>query len=154
MPAIDDHREVWRMIRLKIQHEESWIQQRVSWHLATNAFLFSAYAFLVVSAGSKGNDLSPPTSVLLVLIPVVGALFSSLVFIGVLAAAGEIKHILREWSLLGPEAAASKKLPAIHMNAPSLRVAKFASTGISITAIAMWLILLALSVVLILGNVA
>jgi hypothetical protein len=142
------------MIRSKIQHEHSWIQQRVSWHLATNAFLFSAYSILVVSTGSKGNDLSPSTSVLLVLIPVVGALFSSLVYVGVLAAAGEIKHTLHEWSLLGPGAAASKKLPAIHMTASSLRLAKFASTGISITAIAMWLILLALSVVMILGIVA
>jgi hypothetical protein len=152
MPTDQDHRDLWRMIRSKIQHEESWIQQRVSWHLATNAFLFSAYAFVVVSAASRGSDLPP--SVLLVMIPLVGVLFSSLVYLGVLAATRELKHILHEWRIFGPESAESEKLPAVHVGPSSLRLARFATTGISITAIAMWLILLALSVVMILRNVA
>jgi hypothetical protein len=154
MAAIDAHREVWRMLRSKVQHEESWIQQRVSWHLATNAFLFSAYSFVVVSTGSKPRDVSPPISVLLVLIPLVGALFSSLVYIGALASAREVKHTVHEWSVLGPGAAASTKLPAIHMSASALKLAKFATTGISITAIVMWLIMLGLSLITLLGHSA
>jgi hypothetical protein len=152
MPAIDAHRDVWRMVRSKVQHEESWIQQRVSWHLATNAFLFSAYSFVVVSTGSNPGHVSPPISVLVVLIPLVGALFSSFVYIGALASGREVNHTVHEWSLLGPGGAASKKLPAIHMSAPALKLAKFATTGISITAIVMWLILLGLWLVTLLGH--
>src|SRR4030067_1001672 len=138
--------ELWNMIRSKIQHEASWIQHQVSWHLATNAFLFSAYAVLVVSASSSANKLSPASSVLILLIPIVGTLFSTFVYIGVIGAIREIGNALREWDALGPDSAARNKLPAIHMGRSATRLSDFASTGISLPRIAMWLVLLAVSV--------
>jgi len=144
--------ELWNMIRSKIQHEASWIQHQVSWHLATNAFLFSAYAVLAVSASSSANKLSPASSVLILLIPIVGTLFSTFVYIGVIGATREIGIALREWDALEPDPEARSRLPAIQMGRSPLRLSNFATTGISLTAIAMWLVLLAVSVALVFGN--
>jgi len=152
MSTTHNGEELWHMIRSKIQHEESWIQFRVSWHLATNAFLFSAYAILAVSVSSKDGKLSPSTSVLLLLIPIVGTLFSTLVYLGVIAANREIGNALAEWDSLGPQPKARTKLPAIHLGPSSHKLARLATTGISLTAIAMWFVLLAVSVALVFGN--
>jgi len=140
------HRELWQMIRSKIQYTGSWIQQRVSWHLASTAFLFSAYVILVSSTESRRDDVPFLTSILLVLIPVVGAIFSILVYLGILVAEQDIKLALHEWRTLGPGAAARKKLPAIELPPSSRRLAYLANSGVSFTAIALWLILIALSV--------
>jgi hypothetical protein len=144
--------DVWHMVRSKIQHEASWIQQQVSWHLASTAFLFSAYAILVVSVTSGVDKLPPAKSVLLLLIPTVGTIFSTLVYLGVVAAAREIGNALREWDTLGPGPEAKNRLPAIHLGRSALRLAGFSTTGISLTAIAMWLVLLAVSLGLVFGN--
>ena len=152
MPTTHNSEVLWNMIRSKTEHEASWIQHQVSWHLATNAFLFSAYAVLVISATSSANKLSPASSVLILLAPIVGTLFSTFVYIGVIGAIREIGNALREWDALGPDSEARNKLPAIHMGRSALRLSDFASTGISLTAIAMWLVLLAVSVTLVFGN--
>ena len=152
MPRDQSGEELWNMIRSKVQHEASWIQHQVSWHLATNAFLFSAYAVLIVSASSRVDEPSLAALVLLLLIPLVGTLFSTFVYIGVIAATREIGNALREWETLGPDQEARSRLPAIQMGRSSLKLAGFSSTGISLTAIAMWLVLLGVSGALVFGN--
>jgi len=146
MPNNQDQRELWQMLRSKIQYTGSWIQQRVSWHLVSTAFLFSAYVTLVSSTESRPGDVPFVTSILLVLIPVVGATFSILVYIGILVSGRDINLALHEWHTLGPGAAASKKLPAIDLPPSSQRLVHLANSGVSFTSIALWLILIALSV--------
>jgi len=143
--------ELWQMIRSKIQHEESWIQQSISWHFASTAFLFSAYAVLVVATRNQGATVPLLASVLLVTIPVLGASFSISVYIGILIAGREIGQALHEWQTLGPKEAARRKLPAVHLVPTSLRLARFNNSSISIIAIMMWLILLALSIATVAG---
>ena len=137
--------DLWKMVRSKVEHEASWIQQQVSWHLASSAFLLSAYTILLVSVTSEVGKIPPPKSVLLLLIPTVGTLLSTFVYIHVIATIREIDNALREWDTLGPVPRAKSRLPAIHMGQSSLRLADFSTKGISLTAIVMWLILLAIS---------
>ena len=146
MPTTYTGEELWNMIHSKAQHEASWIQQQISWHLASSAFLLSAYTILFVSVTSAATKPpAPPKSILLLLIPTVGTLLSTLVYLGVIAATREIGNALREWDTLGPAPRAKSRLPAIHMGKSSLRLAGFSTTGISLTAIAMWVVLLLIS---------
>lgn len=112
----------------------------------STAFLFSAYVSLVSSADSHPSEVPLLTSILLVLIPVVGATFSIFVYLGIRVAGQDINQALDEWHTLGPGAAARKKLPAMDLPPSSLRLAQLANSGVSSTAIALWLILIALSV--------
>jgi hypothetical protein len=141
-----DHRELWQMSRSKIQYSGSWIQQRVSWHLVSTAFLFSAFVTLVTSVESRPDNVPPLSSLLLVLIPIVGAIFSILVYLGIRVNEQDVNLTLHEWRAQGPGDAARKKLPDIDLPPSSRRLVHLANSGVSVTAIALWLILTALSV--------
>lgn len=90
-------------------------------------------------------------SVLLVMIPVAGASFSVSLYIGILIAGTELRQALHEWQTLVPKTAARRKLPSVHLLPASLRLARFHNTSVSIIAIMMWLILLALSIATVAG---
>jgi hypothetical protein len=76
------------------------------------------------------------------------------VYIGIIVSSREVGHALHEWQSLVPNASARNKLPAIQMTPASVRLGRLATTGISVIAISMWLILLALSIAMLAGIIA
>ena len=79
--------EYYQIIRSQIEHEDNLINQRLSWFVTAQAFLFSAYAVLL-SAPSQVRLQRFPTQqeILFYLIPLVAIGVSILIYITVVAA--------------------------------------------------------------------
>ena len=77
----------YQIIRSQIEHEDNLINQRLSWFVASQAFLFSAYAILL-NAPSQGRLRSFATQqdMLFYLIPLVAIGVSIVIYITVIAA--------------------------------------------------------------------
>ena len=79
--------EYYQIIRSQIEHEDNLINQRLSWFVAAQAFLFSAYAILL-NAPSQGRlqRFATQQEILFSLIPLVAIGVSILIYITVVAA--------------------------------------------------------------------
>ena len=64
--------DYYRLIRSRIEHEDSLITQRLSWFIGSQSFFFTAYAIVIVNA-RPGQELHA----LPVLIPLVALLSSA-----------------------------------------------------------------------------
>jgi len=81
-----DPREYVTMIREEIKHEDSLINFRLSWLLATQAFLFTAYAV----AQDNNNHLFARDG--RYLIQTIGLVTTVAIFLGLLAAVNSFNH--------------------------------------------------------------
>jgi hypothetical protein len=79
-------REYLMMIRDEIKHEDSLINFRLSWLLATQAFLFTAYAV----AQDNNNHLFIQDG--RYLIQIIGLVTTAAIFLGLLAAINSFNH--------------------------------------------------------------
>jgi hypothetical protein len=79
--------EYYQIIRSQIEHEDNLINQRLSWFVAAQAFLFSAYAILL-NAPSQGRlqRFATQQEILFFLIPLVAIGVSILIYVTVIAA--------------------------------------------------------------------
>jgi hypothetical protein len=79
--------QYYQIVRSQIEHEDNLINQRLSWFVASQSFLFSAYAILL-SAASQGRlqRFVTQQEILFFLIPLVAIGVSILIYITVIAA--------------------------------------------------------------------
>jgi hypothetical protein len=79
--------QYYQIIRSQIEHEDNLINQRLSWFVAAQAFLFSAYA-IILNAPSQARLQSFATQqeILVFLIPLVAIGVGILIYITVIAA--------------------------------------------------------------------
>ena len=90
--------EYYNVIRARIEHEDNLIVQRLSWLVASQSFLFTAYAIV-----TNGLTTQPPQpacihfsaqlQLLFQLIPIVGTLTCLLIYISILAAVASMKRL-------------------------------------------------------------
>ena len=90
--------EYYRLVRERIEHEDNLIVQRLSWLVASQSFLFTAYAIV-----TNGLTAQPPQPacvhfmeqlhLLFQLIPVVGTLTCVLIYVSVLAAVVTMRRL-------------------------------------------------------------
>ena len=79
--------QYYRIIRSQIEHEDNLINQRLSWFVAAQAFLFSAYAILLnVPSQVRLQSFETQREFLFFLIPLVAIGVSILIYITVIAA--------------------------------------------------------------------
>jgi hypothetical protein len=79
--------QYYQIIRSQIEHEDNLINQRLSWFVAAQAFLFSAYAILLnAPAQVRLQRFATQQEILLSLIPLVAIAVSILIYITVIAA--------------------------------------------------------------------
>src|ERR687895_70464 len=77
----------YEIIRSQIEHEDNLINQRLSWFVASQAFLFSAYAILLnASPQVRLQSFATQQEILFYLIPLVAIGVSILIYITVIAA--------------------------------------------------------------------
>lgn len=82
LPAV----ERYRILREQLQHEDGLTTQRLSWLMASQAFLFTAYAIAVNGPERAKNALiGARQDLLLGIIPAVGLLSTVLIYIGLIA---------------------------------------------------------------------
>lgn len=93
--------ERYQLFRSRIEHEDNLIMQRLSWLMASQSFLFTAYA--IVTNGLT-NPAAPGATLfvnhlrtLSRIIPVVALLNSLLILISILAALKAILHLRNEY---------------------------------------------------------
>ncbi|HUJ72890.1 MAG TPA: hypothetical protein VLZ30_11655 [Verrucomicrobiae bacterium] len=89
--------EYYHLVRERIEHEDNLVVQRLSWLVASQSFLFTAYAIV-----TNGLASQPPTYPvhfmnqlhrLFQLIPVVGTLTSVLIYVSILAAVVAMRRL-------------------------------------------------------------
>lgn len=82
--------ERYQIFRSRIEHEDNLVTQRLSWLMASQSFLFTAYAVVSSNLGGSAIDSRTPfakhLSVLASIIPTVAILNSLLILVGIVAA--------------------------------------------------------------------
>ena len=79
--------EYYQLIRSQIEHEDNLINQRLSWFVAAQAFLFSAYAILLNAPSQvRLQRFATQQEILFSLIPLVAIGASILTYVTVIAA--------------------------------------------------------------------
>src|ERR671924_552993 len=79
--------QYYQLIRSQIEHEDNLINQRLSWFVAAQAFLFSAYAILLNAPPQlRLQSFATQQEILFSLIPLVAIGVSILMYITVTAA--------------------------------------------------------------------
>jgi hypothetical protein len=89
--------ERYQIFRNRIEHEDNLIMQRLSWLMASQSFLFTAYAIvtngMATQPGSGGNVFINHLSSLARIIPIVALLNSFLILVSILGALKAIREL-------------------------------------------------------------
>ena len=89
--------ERYQVFRNRIEHEDNLIMQRLSWLMASQSFLFTAYAIvtngMTTSPITGGNMFVSHLLTLAQIIPMVALLNSLLIFVSILAALKAIREL-------------------------------------------------------------
>src|SRR6266404_1150677 len=136
--------EYYNLIRERIEHEDNLIVQRLSWLVASQSFLFTAYAIV-----TNGLTTQPPQpacihfsdqlQLLFQLIPIVGTLTCVLIYVSVLAAVVTMRRLRNSYhSRFGNEDAAA---PPIQTLAPIRLFGYSAPVLLPLVFTTIWLIL-------------
>ena len=111
--------QYYQIIRSQIEHEDNLINQRLSWFVAAQAFLFSAYAILLNAPSQvRLPSFAKQQDILFPLIPLVAIGVSILIYITVIAAMLAManlrrlleSHVNKEESALLPPVQGTDKL--------------------------------------------
>ncbi|RPH40416.1 MAG: hypothetical protein EHM91_11130 [Planctomycetota bacterium] len=85
-PARLDDAAFAALLRVRIEHEDNLIVSRTSWLMASESFLYTAYAIALNGITTPGMSNVEHQARLLKLIPLVGIACSLLILTGILAA--------------------------------------------------------------------
>ncbi len=89
--------ERYRLFRDRIEHEDNLIIQRLSWLMASQSFLFTAYAIVTNGLNASTTDMknkyASHLSILGSIVPIVALLNSLLILISILAALKAIREL-------------------------------------------------------------
>jgi hypothetical protein len=105
--------QYYSLIRSQIEHEDNLIGVRLSWFLAAQSFLFTAYAIVVSNFRLDGAPFTlRQERVLLKVIPVVAIVTCMLVFVTIVAGVLAIVNLRRLYQTHVPESQ-QHRLPPI-----------------------------------------
>src|SRR4051812_10601662 len=91
-PGRIDDIAYYHHLRARLEHEDVLIVNRLSWLMASQSFLFTAYAIVLNGSGLR-QQLR-----LMKLVPVVAITASALIFVGIAAAVRAMGWIRGLWS--------------------------------------------------------
>ncbi|HWH68259.1 MAG TPA: hypothetical protein VNT26_02700 [Candidatus Sulfotelmatobacter sp.] len=121
--------EWYQVFRSRIEHEDGLISQRLSWLVAAQSFLFTAYAITTNGLSSLGLKLSggflDQARLLFRLIPIVALCTALLIYIGILAALKGIRELRQAYraqpvARMGPPIQTSTSTQWLGLVAPLL----------------------------------
>jgi hypothetical protein len=134
--------DLYRLFRSRIEHEDNLIIQRLSLLVASQSFLFTAYA--ITTNGLTSIDMksagrfAEQASLLFRLIPTVAICVALLIYIGILAALKAIGQIRRMYRAKG----LSTELPPIQTAATTRLLGLSAPLLLPLLFVSVWLVLL------------
>lgn len=88
--------ERYQLFRSRIEHEDNLIIQRLSWLMASQSFLFTAYAIVtngLTGSAANANTFANRLQTLVQIIPIVALLNSFLIAVSIFAALIAIKQL-------------------------------------------------------------
>ncbi|HWE02050.1 MAG TPA: hypothetical protein VG326_06530 [Tepidisphaeraceae bacterium] len=95
--------EYFRLIRPQIEHEDNLNSQRLSWFVASQSFLFTAYAIVVSNLQPHRLPwVEQQQHLLVILIPIVALGASGLIYLTILAGAVAMRNLRRFYSIHRP----------------------------------------------------
>ena len=104
----------YNQIRSRLEHEDGLIVNRLSWLMASQSFLFTAYAIVLNGlATPSGGAIVERQHGLIRLLPLVGILSTGLIYAGLLAAIQAMGWLLGQFRERIPDEAVLG-LPPIH----------------------------------------
>jgi hypothetical protein len=137
-PGKIDDVALYTHLRGRIEHEDSLIVSRLTWLMASQSFLFTAYAIVINGLPSAQSQHAR----LIRLIAAVGILSSALIFVGIVAAIRGIAWLRDQLRTRIPDEAALG-LPPLHAPRPIVLAGMLAPVALPPAFIAVWLYLLA-----------
>ena len=111
-PSAPTASELYAVIRGQIEHEDNLIAQRLSWLMAAQSFLFTAYAITLNAAPQPSERAAALQKLLQWLVPAVAAAVSLLTLVTVVAGVAAM-NLLRAWFLDRAGPAPLQHLPPI-----------------------------------------
>jgi len=134
--------ELYRLFRGRIEHEDNLVVQRLAWLVASQSFLFTAYAITTnalttLDPKAAGSFLDHAVLVFR-LIPTVAICIALLIYISILAALRAIRQIRRLY-LSKP---VSADLPPIQTSATTRLLGLSAPLLLPVLFVSVWLVLL------------
>ena len=105
--------EYYDQMRRQIEHEDDLITQRLSWLMASQSFLFTAYAIVLngLQPHNGGTPLETTKLNFCHLVPIAGIVSSALIYASIWGGVLEIRTLRKLWSSLGLEAAPANLPP-------------------------------------------
>jgi hypothetical protein len=135
--------QYYSLFRERIEHEDNLVVQRLSWLVASQSFLFTAYAIVTNGLATQPQVISPhfmdQLKLLFRLIPIVGTLTCALIYISILAAIASMRALRDSYhSRFGKQ---ERDLPPIMTRAPIRLFGHSASVLLPLVFICVWAIL-------------
>jgi hypothetical protein len=136
--------EYYSVIRARVEHEDNLIVQRLSCLVASQSFLFTAYAIVANGLATQlpqpgGLRFLAQLQLLYQLIPVVGTLTCGLIYVSVLAAVTSMRQLRNSYHSRFPDD--EPGLPPIMTRAPIRLSGCSAAILLPLVFITIWLIL-------------
>lgn len=133
----------YRLVRSQIEHEDNLVSQRLSWFLASQSFLFTAYAITLngpVQLHSQAFEAKE--RLLMYLLPLVGIISAALIWLSILAGFRAMRALREDfYRMIGNRLPSG--LPVIQMTGGTLLGGQLGPLMLPVIFLAIWLILLA-----------
>jgi hypothetical protein len=136
--------EYYNVVRARIEHEDNLVVQRLSWLVASQSFLFTAYAIVTNGLASQPPPpgcirFAAQLQLLYQLIPVVGTLTCVLIYVSILAAVASMRQLRNSYH--SRFADDEKGLPSIMTRPPIRSFGHSAAVLLPLVFITIWLVL-------------
>jgi hypothetical protein len=132
----------YRLVRSQIEHEDNLVSQRLSWMLASQSFLFTAYAITLNGPSQSHFKMFETSSTLLLnLLIVVGIVSALLIWASILAGVAAMAKLRRNFhNTVADDLPAG--LPPIQSAGLAYRAGQFGPLLIPLLFTTVWLVLL------------
>lgn len=130
--------DYYDQVRHQIEHEDDLLTQRLSWLMASQSFLFSAYA--IVLNGLKSGEKSPLESVKLDFyhfLPVAGILSTALIYASICGGVIAIRKLRKLWDSQQVDSLSLNR-PPIHSSRLTFLLGQCAPRLLPLALIGMW----------------
>jgi hypothetical protein len=136
--------DYYNIVRARIEHEDNLVVQRLSWLVASQSFLFTAYAIVTNGLASQPAPpacfhFSAQLQLLYQLIPIVATLTCALIYISILAAVVAMNRLRDSYHSRFAED--EKGMPPIMTRRPIRLFGHSAAVLLPLVFITIWLIL-------------
>jgi hypothetical protein len=140
--------QYYSIVRGQIEHEDNLIGQRLSWLVAAQAFLFTAYAITVSNSGpGHTQPVIERMRLLLWLIPITAILTCALIYATIIAGSIAISALMRLYHKHGDHEA-TVGLPPVMGYRRSQVLGQVGPLLVPLVFLTVWLILLVRGVIL------